>query len=130
LTKFTAASELCDALRAAARGETFLGSRAKIIRANRSQRLSSQLGESSLTARQSQVLKLIAEGRANKQIASELSISIKTVEKHRQEVMDKLGIHNTAGLTRYAVEFGLVGTSDPINPNKPFPNFTHAVGAR
>ncbi len=61
-----------------------------------------------LTSREFEVLQLIAEGYANKQIASELSISIKTVEKHRQRVMDKLDIHQTAGLTRYAIEKGVV----------------------
>ncbi|HVV02168.1 MAG TPA: response regulator transcription factor [Verrucomicrobiae bacterium] len=56
-----------------------------------------------LTFREAQVLQLISDGFANKQIASELRISIKTVEKHRQRVMNKLGIHETAGLTRYAL---------------------------
>lgn len=61
-----------------------------------------------LTSRETEVLQLIAEGQANKQIAADLSISIKTVEKHRQQVMDKLNIHNTAGLTRYAMHQGIV----------------------
>jgi len=60
-----------------------------------------------LTAREREVLRLIAEGNANKQTASKLSISIKTVEKHRQHVMDKLGIHETATLTRYALYAGI-----------------------
>jgi DNA-binding NarL/FixJ family response regulator len=57
------------------------------------------------------VLQLIAEGKANKQIASELGISIKTVEKHRQHLMEKLGIHDIAGLTRYAVAVGVIESS-------------------
>jgi DNA-binding NarL/FixJ family response regulator len=61
-----------------------------------------------LTVREAEVLQLVAEGRANKQIAAELDISIKTVEKHRQHVMEKLGIHDTAGLTRYALANGIV----------------------
>ena len=61
-----------------------------------------------LTERQKQVLQLIADGQANKQIAAALAISIKTVQKHRQEVMNKLNIHNTAGLTRFAIESALV----------------------
>jgi DNA-binding NarL/FixJ family response regulator len=61
-----------------------------------------------LTPREAEVLQLIAEGRANKQIAAELSISIKTVEKHRQQVMNKLNIHDIAGLTRYALSKGIV----------------------
>ena len=51
---------------------------------------------------------MIAEGKANKQIAAELGISIKTVEKHRQHLMKKLGIHDTAGLTRYAIAAGII----------------------
>jgi DNA-binding NarL/FixJ family response regulator len=55
-----------------------------------------------------EALQLIAEGKANKQIAGELGISIKTVEKHRQRLMEKLDIHDTAGLTRYAIAAGIV----------------------
>ncbi|MBN1113989.1 MAG: response regulator transcription factor [Oligoflexia bacterium] len=61
-----------------------------------------------ITSRETEVLQLIAEGLANKQIAYELNISIKTVEKHRQHIMEKLGIHDTAGLTRYAVANGII----------------------
>ncbi len=61
-----------------------------------------------LTEREQEVLQLIAEGSANKQIASELGISIKTVEKHRQRLMDKLNLHQTAGLTRYAMDHGII----------------------
>lgn len=61
-----------------------------------------------LSERESQVLQLIAEGKANKQIASDLNISIKTVEKHRQNLMNKTGIHDTAGLTRYAIAEGYI----------------------
>ncbi len=58
-----------------------------------------------------EVLQLIAEGKANKQVAAELGISIKTVEKHRQHLMDKLNIHDTAGLTRYAIGAGIIESS-------------------
>jgi DNA-binding NarL/FixJ family response regulator len=61
-----------------------------------------------LTEREIEVLQLIAEGNANKQTADKLGISIKTVEKHRQAVMDKLHIHDTAGLTRHAISAGLI----------------------
>ncbi len=64
-----------------------------------------------LTTREAEVLQLIAEGRANKQIAAELCISIKTVEKHRQQVMNKLGIHDVAGLTRHAIARGIIETA-------------------
>ena len=67
-----------------------------------------------LTPREREVLQLIADGWANKQIAADLHISIKTVEKHRQSVMNKLDIHETAGLTRYAISAGLVESSVQI----------------
>jgi DNA-binding NarL/FixJ family response regulator len=65
-------------------------------------------GDVGLTSREVEILQLIAEGKANKQTAAELGISIKTVEKHRQNLMSKLGIHDTAGLTRYAVAAGII----------------------
>ncbi len=61
-----------------------------------------------LTSREMEVLQLVAEGRANKQVAATLGISIKTVEKHRQHLMDKLNIHETASLTRYAIAQGII----------------------
>jgi DNA-binding NarL/FixJ family response regulator len=61
-----------------------------------------------ITAREAEVLKLIADGLVNKQIAAQLRLSIKTVEKHRQSVMNKLNIHSIALLTRYAVSNHLV----------------------
>jgi len=64
-----------------------------------------------LTSRETEVLQLVAEGSANKQVAAALKISIKTVEKHRQHVMDKLNIHETAGLTRYAIAQGIIESS-------------------
>jgi DNA-binding NarL/FixJ family response regulator len=64
-----------------------------------------------LTSREAEVLQLIAEGKANKEIAGELGISIKTIEKHRQKLMNKLGIHDIAGLTRYAISKGTIETS-------------------
>ena len=66
-----------------------------------------------LTSREAEVLQLVAEGFANKQIAAELSISIKTVEKHRQQAMNKLNIHDIAGLTRYAMSKGWVEAARP-----------------
>jgi DNA-binding NarL/FixJ family response regulator len=65
----------------------------------------------SLRSREVEVLQLIAEGKANKQIAAELCISIKTVEKHRQHLMNKLNIHDIAGLTRYAIAAGITESS-------------------
>ena len=67
-----------------------------------------------LTPREAEVLQLIAEGEANKQIAAELNISIKTVERHRQRLMNRLGIHDIAGLTRYAISKGVIETSRAV----------------
>jgi DNA-binding NarL/FixJ family response regulator len=64
-----------------------------------------------LTSREFEVIQLVAEGHANKQVAADLNISIKTVEKHRQHLMDKLNIHDTAGLTRYAIAQGIIESS-------------------
>jgi DNA-binding NarL/FixJ family response regulator len=64
-----------------------------------------------LSSREAEVLQRIAEGEANKQIAAGLGISIKTVEKHRDHLMQKLNIHDTAGLTRYAIAAGIVESS-------------------
>lgn len=61
-----------------------------------------------LTRRETEVLQLVAEGKANKASAEELGISIKTVEKHRQSLMDKLGLHETAALTRYAISARII----------------------
>jgi DNA-binding NarL/FixJ family response regulator len=61
-----------------------------------------------LTQRERQILKLIAEGNKNKEIADFLCISIKTVEKHRANLMKKLNLHNASAITAYAMEKGLV----------------------
>ena len=64
-----------------------------------------------LSSREAEVLQLIAEGKTNRKIATELGISIKTVEKHRQHLMKKLNIHHTAGLIRYAISAGVIESS-------------------
>lgn len=69
----------------------------------------------SLTSRQCEVLQLIAEGMTNKAIAAELCISVKTVEKHRQQVKNKLNLHDIAGLTRYAIAHGIVESKAHLN---------------
>jgi DNA-binding NarL/FixJ family response regulator len=70
-----------------------------------------------LTSRQMEVVQLIAEGYSSKQIAGLLFLSIKTVEKHRQAIMDKLDIHQIASLTRYAVSIGIVDSNHmPCQP--------------
>jgi DNA-binding NarL/FixJ family response regulator len=78
-----------------------------------------------ITARETQVLKLIADGLVSKQIASELNISIKTVDNHRQDLMERLDIHEVAGLTRYAIAKGLVPAMiRPPSPCQASPGLT------
>lgn len=62
-----------------------------------------------LTNREREIMKLIAEGYRNKDISDYLSISLKTVDKHRSNLMKKLDLHNTSGITSYAIKNGLVG---------------------
>jgi DNA-binding NarL/FixJ family response regulator len=69
-----------------------------------------------LTTREAEVLQLITEGQRNKGVAEHLGISIKTVEKHRQSVMNKLNIHETAGLTRYALKNGMLSEAVAVKP--------------
>jgi DNA-binding NarL/FixJ family response regulator len=117
LIKQTAAENLLKAIREVRQGKSFFSPTvAKRLREQRLEALANgqpgaKAGE--LTSRESEVLQLIAEGFANKQVAAELSISIKTVEKHRQQVMNKLNIHDVAGLTRYAISKGWVERSAP-----------------
>jgi DNA-binding NarL/FixJ family response regulator len=61
-----------------------------------------------LTSREMEVVQLVAEGKSNKETAAVLGVSIKTIEKHRGHVMKKLDIHETAGLTRYAINAGII----------------------
>jgi len=61
-----------------------------------------------LTARERQVLQLVAEGRTTKEVAAQLGVSVKTAESHRSRIMDKLDIHSTAGLVHYAIRRGLI----------------------
>jgi DNA-binding NarL/FixJ family response regulator len=61
-----------------------------------------------LTARQREILQLIAEGKATKDIAAILDVSVKTIETHRKQLMDRLGIHDVAGLVRYAIRSGII----------------------
>lgn len=113
LVKQNSGRVLIRAIKAIARGEPYFS--ASILKrmndAAARARVSGAVGASPrrrLTAREAEVLQLVAEGAANKQIAAGLGISIKTVEKHRQQLMDKLDIHDTAGLTRHAIATGVI----------------------
>lgn len=110
LLKSSAVEELRTAIQRVLKGQTFVapsfergvveGVRASVLR----------LGRSSvqLTARQREVLQLIAEGRGNKEIAAILEVSVKTVEFHRGRIMNKLGVHTVAEIIKWAVQVGLV----------------------
>ena len=116
LLKQTAASDLIKAIRETAKGNAFFSpaiSRRLLEHYRESflRGVSVQKRADMLTSREVEVLQLIAEGKPNKQIASELCISIKTVQKHRQQAMNKLNIHDIAGLTRYAISKGIVESS-------------------
>lgn len=116
LIKQTSAHFLSEAIREVHKGKTFFSpSVAKRMHKRQQDSLSRKgvpkAGVSDLSAREMEVLQLIAEGEANKQIADSLGISIKTVEKHRDHLMRKLDIHDTAGLTRYAIASGIIESS-------------------
>jgi DNA-binding NarL/FixJ family response regulator len=120
LVKQTAANELLKAIREAYKGNAYFSPAiAKRLRDQCRQAFTGQTVRKRtdyLTTREAEVLQLIAEGRANKQIAAELCISIKTVEKHRQQVMNKLGIHDVAGLTRHAIAKGIIESNSGLRP--------------
>ena len=66
-----------------------------------------------LSDRQREVLKLIADGHSTREIAAKLSVSVKTVETHRSQLMDRLGIHDVAGLVKLAIRHGLADLETP-----------------
>jgi DNA-binding NarL/FixJ family response regulator len=115
LSKQTAAQDLVKAIRETHKGNAFFSPNIarRLCEQSRGKLGQRVLGARSneLTVRESQVLRLIAQGYANKQMAVELGISVKTIEKHRQHVMKKLGIHDVAGLTRFASEKGIIDTA-------------------
>lgn len=116
LLKQTSASDVCVAIREVHSGNKFfsasISKRLNRLGAHPQERVSLFRKKAALlTSREVEVLQLIAEGRANKETADELHISIKTVEKHRGNLMAKLDIHDTAGLTRYAIAVGIIESS-------------------
>jgi DNA-binding NarL/FixJ family response regulator len=111
LLKDTAATELRGAIRAVRRGESFFspaiaGRLSAVFRGDPTASTSSALAQ--LTSRERQVLLGIARGHTNREIGTQLGISPRTVESHRENLMRKLGVRTVAGLTRLALEAGLV----------------------
>jgi two-component system response regulator NreC len=105
--KTQASTDLVAAIRHVDRGEVYLSP--KISKAVVQAYLSNVEGpHGQLSVRERQVLQLVGEGHSTKKIASLLGISVKTVDTHRTKVMEKLDIHQTAGLVRYAIRNGLL----------------------
>ena len=110
LLKGSAVSELEVAVRAVARGETYLSPAVskRVVDDYVSRTGGSEDPLDALTPRQREILQLAAEGHSSKEIAQRLSLSFKTVEAHRAQLMQRLGLHDLAGLVRFAVRVGLV----------------------
>ncbi len=109
LPKSAASTELEQAIETVTRGEVYISpetSRKTLLAIGKGSTKRDLL--STLSPRQREVLRLIAEGRTTKQIAQELEISVKTVETHRAQLMERLDIHDVAGLVRYAIFVGLI----------------------
>ena len=111
LLKDCAFEEMAGAIRAVADGGTYLspGVAGAVIQ-DYVRRLSDSdtpMVTSTLTPREREVLQLLAEGNSTKEVAARLNVSIKTVETHRRQLMDKLDIHSIAALTKYAIREGL-----------------------
>ena len=110
LLKDCAADELCSAIRTVIADETYLSPKAASVviqdyRRELSDATSSRVPD--LTPREREVLQLVTEGETSKRIASRLDVSVKTIQAHRQQIMDKLNIHTVAGLTKYAIQKGI-----------------------
>ncbi|MEO5671047.1 MAG: response regulator transcription factor [Ramlibacter sp.] len=106
LVKDAAVEELAMALRALEQGDVYLS---PTISRKLAQAFSAGRPTPGLTGRQTQILSLIARGHSSKEIARDLGLSIKTIETHRTQIMDRLEIRDLAGLVRYAIRSGLVG---------------------
>jgi DNA-binding NarL/FixJ family response regulator len=109
LLKDAATGELELALRSVMRGESWLSPAvSRQVVEGYVQRPGGEQAPELLTARQREVLRLVASGKSTKEIAFLLNLSVKTVETHRAQIMDRLGIRDVAGLVRYALRTGLV----------------------
>jgi DNA-binding NarL/FixJ family response regulator len=117
LLKEAAPAELEIAVRAVARGESYLSPAISVhvVKSMRRQRDPAERETpedlspaARLTSRQREILQLIAEGHSTKEIATRLDLSVKTVETHRAQIMERLDIHDVAGLVRYAIRKGLI----------------------
>ncbi len=109
LLKRVAAEELVHAIRRVAEGGVYLDGRLMpdvLDRFFRTPGREDGSEQKKLTPREEEVLRLIAHGHSNKEIAAKLSVSVKTIETHKARALDKLGINNRAGIVRYALQQG------------------------
>ena len=106
IPKSAAAAELKEAIATVMDGKTYVSTQTAQQVAREADDAQTHLQK--LTARQRQILVLIAEGQSTKQIASNLNISVKTVETHRAQLTERLNIHDVAGLVRFAIRVGLI----------------------
>jgi DNA-binding NarL/FixJ family response regulator len=108
--KHSAPSELIAAVRAAQKGRTWLAPELSGELLQSSKRAPAQTGDpaTSLTPRQREILQLLAAGRSAKEIGAALNVSSRTVEFHKYQMMERLDLHTTAELTRYAIREGIV----------------------
>ena len=100
LPKHVSGDELLLAIKTILNGGKYLGSR--------THQMAPGVSETALTERQTQVLRLIAQGSSAKEVATTLNISVRTAEFHRAEIMERLKLHSTAMMTRYAIDHGIV----------------------
>jgi two-component system, NarL family, response regulator NreC len=110
LLKDAAFDELNQAIGAVVKGGTYLSSKISdllIKEYSRKKEVGDTTAYSLLTGRERQVLQLLAEGKATKQIAGSLGVSVKTIETFRQQIMNKLNLHSVAELTKYAIREGI-----------------------
>jgi DNA-binding NarL/FixJ family response regulator len=110
LPKDCATKELVQAIRAVVGGETYLSPKVAGIVVQGYRRVLSKSQPTrapELTLREREVLQLVAEGETSKKIAARLQVSVKTIEAHRQQIMDKLNIRTIAGITKYAIQKGI-----------------------
>jgi DNA-binding NarL/FixJ family response regulator len=116
LLKQASARVLSKGIREVNKGNVFFGPFIAKLLPERERKSLDRAGRSKprkdrLTSREIEVFQLIAEGKANKQIAAELGVGMKTVETHREHIMEKLKLHGIAGLTRHAIKEGIIESS-------------------
>jgi DNA-binding NarL/FixJ family response regulator len=110
ILKESAASEVIEAIRMVQKGELFFSPtvRSRVLHDYvEGMRRGEEMPDSPLSGREREVLQILAEGKSTKEAASLLNVSVKTIESHRKQVMDKLDLHSMAELTKYAIREGL-----------------------